>query len=214
MTTLAGYENRPLADGGPLLGRPGFWPNHLWAPCCQAAGAGPERFGADGADVDALYETLTDPGRWPVFRVPCADGREVTVVYHNLVDDPGVAYLLTAPGDSGPRPLRALTWRELDRAAHGPLPATGADGITDPAARLLLLFPLLDDHAVPDEAAATVESALVAVGAPQDTAPATARHLLDHAAGEVWHDPQWDSPLSGAEPEAARSPWSDLGPPR
>lgn len=40
--------------------------------------------------------------------------------------------------------------------------------------------------------------ALVAIGAPQQTAPSTAQHLLNHSAGGVWHDPTWSSPLSGS----------------
>ncbi|RFC77788.1 hypothetical protein DXZ75_08055 [Streptomyces sp. AcE210] len=40
----------------------------------------PERFGDDGADADALSETLFDPERRPVFRVPAADGPGAIVV--------------------------------------------------------------------------------------------------------------------------------------
>ncbi len=88
-----------------------------------------------------------------------------------------------------------LTWRELIRIVASPSPT--AEGIKDPAA-VLLLLPLLAEHALPDEAIATLTAALIAVGASADTAPTTAQHLLEQAAGKAWHDPTWGSPLSGS----------------
>ncbi|MER5918209.1 hypothetical protein ABT124_50280 [Streptomyces sp. NPDC001982] len=202
---IEGYDGGPLVAGEPLVARPGFWSNHLLGSCCRDVGAEPEWFGDDGADVDAMSEVLMDPERWPVFRVPLEGGYGVVVVYRNLVGDYGVDYLLTHPSRSSAHRIASwegdlegdtLRWRELIRIADSP--SSVAEGIEDPAARLLLLLPLLNDHALPDEAVETFSAALVAVGAPQDTAPNTAEHLLDHSAGGVWHDPTWTSPLSGS----------------
>ncbi|MFE6759233.1 hypothetical protein ACFVDQ_37545 [Streptomyces sp. NPDC057684] len=66
---IKGYDG-PLVAGESLLARPGFWSNHLMPLCSDGAGAerpAPEWFGDDGADTDALSETLFDPERWPVF---------------------------------------------------------------------------------------------------------------------------------------------------
>lgn len=95
------YDDAPLDAGEALLARPGFWSNHLSAVC--AGGAGdvrpvPEWFGEDTADADALSEILFDPARWPVFRLPGADGSEVVVVFRNLVGDHGTDFLLVPPG--------------------------------------------------------------------------------------------------------------------
>jgi hypothetical protein len=202
---IEGYGGGPLTAEEPLVARPGFWSNHLLGSCCRDAGAEPEWFGDDGADVDAMSEVLMDPERWPVFRVPFEGGYEVVVVYRNLVGEYGVDYLLTHPSRSSAHRIAswegdlegdALRWRELIHIADSP--RSGAEGIENPAARLVLLLPLLKDHALPDEAVEMLSAALVAVGAPQDTAPATAEHLLDHATGGVWHDPTWSSPLSGS----------------
>ncbi|MGW4567093.1 hypothetical protein ACWEN3_33440 [Streptomyces sp. NPDC004561] len=201
---IEGYGGGPLVAGDSLVARPGFWSNHLWGPCCRDAGAEPEWFGDDGADVDALSEVLMDPERWPVFRLPVGGGHEVVVVYRNLDGDYGVDYLFTHPSWSTPRQVAAwegdlnggsLTWRELVRIVGSAGSAAG--GIEDRDARLLLLLPLLVEHALPDEAAAVITAALIAVGTPQDIAPGTAQHLLAHATGSAWHDPTWASPLSG-----------------
>ncbi|MFJ4467143.1 hypothetical protein ACIP2X_06400 [Streptomyces sp. NPDC089424] len=201
---IEGYDGGPLVAGEPLADRPGFWPNHLWGPCCRDAGGEPEWFGDDGADVDAMSDLLTDPERWPVFRVPVEGGYEAVVVYRNLVGDYGVDHMFTHPTWSSARQIAswdgdlhgdALTWRELVHIVDSP--SSTAEGVEDAAARLLLLLPLLIDHALPDEAVATLTAALIAVGAPRDAAPATAQHLLEHSAGMAWHDPTWGSPLSG-----------------
>ncbi|MFJ3338938.1 hypothetical protein [Streptomyces sp. NPDC086766] len=202
---IEGYDGGSLVAGEPLVDRPGFWSNHLWGPCWRGASAEPEWFGADGADVDAMSDLLMDPKRWPVFLMPVEGGYEAVVVYRNLVDDYGVDYVFTHPSWSGARQIAGwdgdlhgdtLTWRELIRIVASPSPT--ADGIKDPAARLLLLLPLLAEHAPSDEAVATLTAALIAAGASEDTAPTTAQHLLEHAAGNAWHDPTWGSPLSGS----------------
>ncbi|MGW2554238.1 hypothetical protein [Streptomyces sp. NPDC001635] len=202
---IEGYNGGPLVAGDPLVDRPGFWSNHLWGPCCRDAGAEPEWFGDDGADVDAMSDLLMDPERWPVFRMPVEGGYEAVVVYRNLVGDYGVDYLFTHPSWSGARQIAGwdgdlhgdtLTWRDLIRIVDSP--SSAAEGIEDPAARLLLLLPLLTEHAPSDGAAATLTAALVAVGVSQDIAPTTAQHLLEHSAGSVWHESTWGSPFSGS----------------
>jgi hypothetical protein len=199
---IDGYDGGPLVAGEPLVARPGFWSNHLLGLC--GPGGEPAWFGDDGADADAMSEALMDPERWPVFRVPFEDGYEVLVVYRNLVGDYGVDYLCKHPSWGSARRIAswegslegpALLWPELVHIVDGP--RDGAEGVKDPAARLLLLLPLLNEPAAPDTAAARLSAALVSVGAPQDTAPVTARRLLDHSGGHSWHQPMWESPLSG-----------------
>ncbi|MEU1600364.1 hypothetical protein ABZ468_48355 [Streptomyces sp. NPDC005708] len=175
---IEGYNSGPLVAGEPLVDRPGFWSNHLWGPCCRDAGAKPEWFGDDGADVDAMSDLLMDPERWPVFRMPVEGGYEAVVVYRNLVGDYGVDYMFTHPSWSSAQQIASwdgdlhgdtLMWRELIRIVDSP--SSIAEGIEDPGARLLLLLPLLTEHALSDEAVATLTAALIAVGASQDTAP-------------------------------------------
>ncbi|MEW2490886.1 hypothetical protein [Streptomyces sp. NPDC048411] len=151
-----------------------------------------------------MSEALFDPEHWPVFRVPAADGPGAVVVYRNLPGDYGIDYLLTHPGRSYAQQIASwegdlsgtgLTWLELVRIADNP--ATEADGAEDPEARLLLVLPLLNDLDVPEAAPARLSAALASAGAPQDTAPNTAEHLLTHLMRGSRHDPTWDSPLSG-----------------
>lgn len=205
---IEGYEAGPLAAGELMLSQPGFWSNYLLGICGDWDGAKrprPESFGDDGADVDALADTLLDPEWWPVFRVTASNGSGVVVVYRNAVEDYGIDYLLMEPGRDAARRIIAwdadvsgtgLTWQKLLALADDP--ATTAEGVHDPAARLLLLLPLLADPAVPDEAPARVSAALTAVRAPEDTAASTAEFLLARLTSRAWHDPAWTSPLSGS----------------
>jgi hypothetical protein len=204
---IEGYEDLggPLVAGEPLTARPGFWSNHLLGLCGREAGGEPEWFGDDGADADAMSELLLDPEHWPVFRIPLANGHGIAVIHRNFVGDYGIDYLATRPGGRRAQQFAAwegdlagdtVTWPELFRIAAD-IPSDPADGLTDPAARLLLLLPLLRDHAPPAEASTSLTTALITAGAPRHTAPATARHLLDHASAAAWHDPAWSSPLSG-----------------
>nr|WP_203686074.1 hypothetical protein [Streptomyces sp. SID14515] len=204
---INGYEAGPLVAGEPLLARPGFWSNHLMAmggDGTRAERPVPEWFGDDGADTDALAETLFDPERWPVFRIPAADGTGVVVIYRNLVGDHGIDHLLTRPDRSCARRITGgdggfsgtgLTWHELVRIADSPAPE--GDGLTDSAARLLLVLPLLDEPDLPQTAPARLSGALTAVGAPHDTAPNTAESLLTYLMDRPRHDSAWESPLSG-----------------
>ncbi|MGW4277705.1 hypothetical protein ACWEGQ_36470 [Streptomyces seoulensis] len=205
---IKGYDADALVAGESLLASPGFWSNYLLAMCSNEGCAErpvPEWFGDDGADTDALSEVLFDPERWPVFRVPAETGPGAVVVYRNLDGDYGTDYLLTHPGRSYVQQIASwdgdfrgtgLTWRELVRIADSP--SSGAEGVQDTAARLLLVLPLLTDPDVPEEASARLTSALAVVGAPQDTASNTAKHLLAHLTRGPLHDPTWESPLSGS----------------
>ncbi|MGW0831487.1 hypothetical protein [Streptomyces prunicolor] len=204
---IKGYDDGPLVAGETLLARPGFWSNHLLAMCGDGACAErpvPEWFGDDGADVDALSEVLFDPERWPVFRVPAEEGPGAVVIYRNMVDDYGMDYLLTDPDGAYARQIAGqeggfsgieLTWNELVRIADHPSPE--AEGVQDTAARLLLVLPLLPDLDLAEAAPARVAAALTAVGAPELTASTAAEHLLAHLTRGPFHDPTWESPLSG-----------------
>ncbi|MEU8433842.1 hypothetical protein AB0F18_13125 [Streptomyces sp. NPDC029216] len=203
---IQGYDDGPLVSGEPLVGRPGFWANYLMAMCADGTCVerpAPEWFGDDGADCDSLSETLLDPERWPVFRVPAADGPGVAVIYRNLVGDYDIDYLLTHPDGSYAQRIAnweghlsgtGLTWQELIRTADAP--SCDAKGVQDRAARLLLVLPLCNDLDIPPAALSRVTDALLAAGAPEETATATARHLLGHVMSRPSHDPGWDSPLS------------------
>ncbi|MFD4507337.1 hypothetical protein [Streptomyces sp. NPDC058457] len=205
---IKGYDDSPLVPGESLLARPGFWSNYLLAMCGDGACAErpvPDWFGDDGADADALSEVLFDPEHWPVFRVPAEEGPGAVVIYRNMVGDYGTDYLLTGPDRVYARQIASwegdfsgigLTWHELVRIADCPSPM--AEGVQDTAARLLLVLPLLADLDLAEAAPARLAAALTAVGAPQQTASTTAEHLLDHLMRRSWHDPTWESPLSGS----------------
>ncbi|MET9540531.1 hypothetical protein ABZY16_23955 [Streptomyces sp. NPDC006553] len=205
---IKGYDVGPVVPGESLLVRPGFWSNYLLAMCSDGGCAErpvPEWFGDDDADADAMSEVLFDPERWPGFRVPAEDAPGAVVIYRNLEGDYGIDYLLTRPGRSRVQQIAGwdgdfsgtgLTWRELIRIADSPFPTV--EGVQETTARLLLLLPLLADPDVPETASARLTAALVAVGAPQDTASHTAQHLLAHLMRRSRHDPTWASPLSGS----------------
>ncbi|MFJ8098307.1 hypothetical protein [Streptomyces griseofuscus] len=205
---IEGYDDGPLAAGEPLLARPGFWSNYLLEICAGGTGGErpvPEWFGDDGADTEAMSETLMDPEWWPAFRVPASAGPGVVVVYRNLVGDYGIDFLLVPEGQSGVQRTAGwegalsgtgLTWQDLVGVADSPAPAT--DAVNDSAARLLLVLPLLSDSDIPEGATARVSAALTAVGAPQNTACKTAEYLLGRLTSRPWHDPTWASPLSGS----------------
>ncbi|MCB5165014.1 hypothetical protein LG634_09260 [Streptomyces bambusae] len=204
---IVGYDDVPVVPGESLLDRPGFWPVHLLAMCGDGAcdeRPDPEWFGDDGADVDALSEVLFDPEHWPAFRVPAADGPGVVVLYRNLDGDCDTDYLPMSPGGSDGRQTAGrgsepsatgLTWNELIRLADNP--PSDAEGVQDPACRLLLLLPLCAEAEVPEAAPERLTAALTAVGAPEDTVSTTVQHLLFHLTGSPQHDPAWTSPLTG-----------------
>ncbi|MFH9353876.1 hypothetical protein [Kitasatospora sp. NPDC017646] len=204
---IPGYGDGPLAAGEPLLEGGGFWWCHLVGPAEPGPGEGwlePERFGADGADADAMTERLYDGGAWPVFRVPFDGGRVAAVVYRNLEGDGGVEFLLALPGRSRPEVLAdfdgdwrgaGVTWPELVRIADAP--DQEADGVHDPAERLLLMPPALDGSEPPAGAVERVAKALVVAGAPEDSARGTAVRLLEGHRRWAGYLSVGDSPLSG-----------------
>ncbi|MBK3561962.1 hypothetical protein JHN55_36605 [Streptomyces sp. MBT56] len=195
---IEGYGHGPLVAGESLVGRRGFWANHLLAMCGDgtcAEWAVPEWFGGDGADADALAEVLFDSEQWPVFRVLVPDGRQVSgvvVVYRNFADEFGVDYLL---GGQDRCLVAGLSWQELIRVADCPEPP--AEGVQDVFGRFLLLLPLLSGEWSGDVVRERIFAALVAVGAPEGTVGRAAGHLLGHLERRALHDAGWGSPLSG-----------------
>ncbi|MEU4097545.1 hypothetical protein [Streptomyces sp. NPDC026673] len=215
---IKGYDHGPLTAAEPLTDRPGFWANHLlgW---CEAGPDGerpePEWFGDDGADTDALAEVLLDERAWPVLRVPFGEGHCAVVVYRNLDGDAGLDFLLTHPdwmraevlaSWDGDRFGPGLGWPELTHIADSVPDSGTAGGLLDPAARLLLLLPVLVDgrrHA--SVAVPRIAAALVAVGVPEESAALAAGCLVGGPVDGVWHDPAWGSPLSGGGSPAGES---------
>ncbi|MFG2332716.1 hypothetical protein ACGFMM_24220 [Streptomyces sp. NPDC048604] len=206
---IDGSEADLMVPGDDLLALPGFWAACLmWL--CQTEEDEPEPawFGVDGADVDAAYEALSDPERWPVFRVPFGGGHTVIVSACNLPDDSGTEYFVTHPAWGRRRGHLAtldghyagpgLAWNELLHIAR--TPDLQAPGLHDPDARLLLLLPVLGDDQLPPDAGGIVRDALVRVGVPACEAPRVSEALLvDHP---FWEPAGWvlpsSSPLSGA----------------
>jgi hypothetical protein len=180
-----------------LLGPPGFWPAYFGQVWSEPA-EDPEPFGADAADVDAAAEALYDATRvWPAYRIPLDDGRTVWIVHRNFPDEPGTDFLVAGPGAGGPTTLASieghhrgpgLSWPGLTAVADSAPP--GADGIRDPALRLLLLLPAFADaHALgEDEVVSRIAGALTAVGVDADAAPGIADRFLHHP---LWPAPTW-----------------------
>lgn len=192
MLEIAGYEDGPLVEGSRFLDLPLFWPCHLgsslWGEEAQAIA-----FGPDWDDAQELCKTLSSPDEWPTFTVHLRSGYALHVVYRNLEGDHGVDYLLSHPdwteavtlatGDGhfmGP----GLSWRELESAAT----QAAAEGVTDPNARLLLLFPMLGDAEVPETAATRLAAAISALTLVED--PARLSRLLLLNQGQ-WEAPNW-----------------------
>ncbi len=161
---LPGYEaeSRALSAGEArltaaedLAARPEFWCLHLRLPLTGPQGSLLGPYGLDGADLDAVWERLGDERDWPVLRVPCDEGGAAAVVYRNSPDGPGVDCFLRHTGrpaldwlarDHATAPGRGLPWCEPAALAEAvPAGAGPADGLTDPAERLLLLLALLRD---------------------------------------------------------------------
>ncbi|MFI6336478.1 hypothetical protein [Streptomyces sp. NPDC050535] len=207
-TSLARYAapGHGIAPAEELLGLAGFWPAYF-LPGWDEFMEEPELFGADEADVDAATEALYSAREvWPAYRIPLAGGHLLWTVHRNFPDDPGTDYLITHPDWDRDAPLASLeghfsgpglSWPELVAVADS-APAR-AEGVRDPALRLLLLLPAFGDADVPvAEAVSRIAGALTAVGVAARAAPAVARRLLDHP---FWDGPTWEtrgeSPLSG-----------------
>ncbi|MFI2210750.1 hypothetical protein [Streptomyces sp. NPDC020141] len=192
MLEIADYEDGPLVDGSGFLDLPLFWPCHLGSGLvgeeAQEAALGP-----DWDDAQDLCSRMFDAEEWPVFTVGLRSGHAVHVVYRNREGDRGVDYLLMHPSwqeavtlavDDGHFRGPGLCWPELASAADQAAPT----GVTDPDARLLLLFPMLGDAGVPESAAARLASALAALTLAED--PARLARLLLRNQGQ-WESANW-----------------------
>lgn len=217
---LAGYAEpgHAVAPAEHLLGLPGFWPA-FYLPVWDEFGEEPETFGADSADVVEACSALYGAEEvWPAFRIPMAGEHMLWIVHRNFPDDAGTDYLITHPAwdrhahltsleghYSGP----GLSWPEMVAVADS-VPA-GAEGVVDPALRLLLLLPAFGDADVPTaEALTRISGALRTVGVAEEAAPEVAERLLDH---DFWDGPTWAvqgrSPLSGTTAEPSPLPLCD-----
>jgi hypothetical protein len=184
---IPGYEDSPLTDGSSFLGEPLFWPTHLGSSL-RGEESQAIAFGPDWDAAKAVYRRLSDGERWPVFSVRLLSGHVIHVVYRNLADDMGTDYLVQHPEwgdaeslavDDGHFMGPGLSWRELVAVAGQPV----SDGVADPDARLLLLFPMLGDVDVPADAAARLAAALSTLTVVEE--PAELAVLL------LRHQPQW-----------------------
>ncbi|MFJ8661119.1 hypothetical protein [Streptomyces sp. NPDC093795] len=216
------YASAPVVDGHSLLDEPGFWPAYL---ADLTEGFGPEVFGSDAGDADAMLDRLHAPSEWPMFTVPLAGG--FTIVVHSNSGEEFTTrdYFLTHPdwsqdlvlaGDDQDRIGPGLCWPELAALIEAP---PGAAGVTDPHARLLLLLPVLGDAAVPAEAMTAVARALVAQGAPEasEGSEALARRLLQGhpmwGAEEWWFDEDERSWICEGDHSPRKVPLGDHLPP-
>ncbi|MFJ4341191.1 hypothetical protein [Streptomyces sp. NPDC088915] len=192
MLKIPGYEEGPLVQGSAYLNDPLFWPVHL-GTCLRSEDAQRAAFGADWEAAMDLLHLLHDERAWPVFDVPLRSGHTFHVVYRNIEGERGVDYLLHHPTwpvaetvavDDGHFMGPGLAWPELLSVARQPT-AQGFDGAD---ARLLLLFPTLGDALLPDDAAATLTSALAALTVIEESAE-VARILLDNQG--QWAHAHW-----------------------
>lgn len=197
---LDGYEpngpdgDRPLADGHRFADEPLFWPLHLGASRIgQEAQA--LAFGPDWDDAQELAAEIVDIRRWPVLTVAWGTGRAIHVVYRNFPDDMGVDYLVSLDGWDRVEVLArvegsfmgpGLSWPELEKLAD----RTAAGGLTDPHARLLLLFPMLGDADIPETATERLTAALATRTRAEE--PEALARLLAVNQG-LWPSARWRS---------------------
>ncbi|MFE2407442.1 hypothetical protein ACFXDE_03755 [Kitasatospora sp. NPDC059408] len=156
-----------------------------------------EEYGVDADAHEAMIERLGDaaaPGT--ALRVPFDGGHSAYVVWQNWEDESTVDYLVHHPawgrlgflaqdGPHGSGP--GLSWPELVKLAGSA--QDGADGLADPARRLLLLLPALGDADTPAGARGVVAKALADVGFPADAVDELAGHLLGDPGSA--HQPTW-----------------------
>jgi hypothetical protein len=194
MLKIPGYEGGPLVRGDAYLDDPLFWPVHL-ASCLRGEDAQRAAFGADWDAAMELYRTLSAEHEWPVFSVPLHSGHTIYVVYRNFVDEWGVDYLIHQPAWSEAETLAVIdghfmgpgmAWPELVSAARQSV----TEGIGDPDARLLLLFPTLGDALLPDDAASALTTSLAALTLIEEPAE-VARVLLENQG--QWAPARWRS---------------------
>lgn len=189
---IPGYEDGPLVQDSTYLDDPLFWPVHL-GTSLQGEDVQRAAFGADWDAAMELYRVLSSEREWPVFSVPLSSGHTIHVVYRNIEGDRGVDYLIHHPAWSAAETLAVddghfmgpgMAWPELLSAARQP----ATEGIDDPDARLLLLFPTLGDARLPDDAAATLTTALAALTSIEE--PAEVAGMLLENQGQ-WSPARW-----------------------
>ncbi|MGA5729890.1 hypothetical protein ACPCI1_14720 [Streptomyces seoulensis] len=192
MFEIPGYESGPLVQDSAYLDDPLFWPVHLGASL-QGEDAQRAAFGADWDAAMDLYSRLSSESEWPVFSVPLASGHTLHVVYRNIEGEHGVDYLIHHPMWPAAEYLAVVdghfmgpgtAWPELLSAARKP----AAEGLGDPDARLLLLFPTLGDARLPDDAATVLTTALAALTVMEE--PAEVAAVLVENQGQ-WASAHW-----------------------
>ncbi|MEU2420507.1 hypothetical protein ABZ619_05545 [Streptomyces sp. NPDC007851] len=192
MLRIPGYEEGPLVQNSAYLNDPLFWPVHL-GTSLQGEDAQRAAFGADWDAAMELYRRLSSEREWPVFSVPLSSGHTIHAVYRNIEGDHGVDYLIHHPAWSAAEYLAVddghfmgpgMAWPELLSAARQP----ATEGIADPDSRLLLLFPTLGDARLPDDAAATLTTALAALTLIEE--PAEVAGMLLENQGQ-WAPAHW-----------------------
>lgn len=191
---IPGYEGGPLTDGGVHLDDPLFWPVHLGSSL-RGEDAQRAAFGADWDAAMELHGVLSAEEEWPTFSMPLHSGHTVHVVYRNIDGDRGVDYLIHHPTwpaaetlavDDGHFMGPGMAWPELLSAAR----QSPTTGVSDPDARLLLLFPTLGDAELPDDAAVPLTTALSALTLIEE--PAEVASMLLEGQGQ-WAPAHWRS---------------------
>ncbi|MFH0518207.1 hypothetical protein ACHBTE_13625 [Streptomyces sp. M41] len=194
MLKIPGYADGPLVQGGAYLDSPLFWPVHLGS-CLRGEDAQRVAFGADWDAAMELQRALSAEHQWPVFEVPLRSGHTIHIVYRNDEGERGVDYLIHHPTwpeaeelavDDGHFMGPGMAWPELVSTARRPT----AQGIRDPDARLLLLFPTLGDAQLPDDAATILTAALTALTVIEE--PAELAGMLLEKQGQ-WARAHWSS---------------------
>lgn len=153
-------------------------------------------YGVDAQAYAAMIARLGDAdGPGTALRVPFDGGHTAYVLWQNWEDESTVDYLVHHPawgrlgflaqdGPHGSGP--GLAWPELltlaGSAEAGGAQAT-AEGLADPARRLLLLLPALGDADTPAEARDVVANALAEVGFRAEAVAELAARLLGEPGG-------------------------------
>jgi hypothetical protein len=164
----------------------------------------------DEEALEEMLQRLSDAeAPWPVLRVPFGGGHTAIAVYANYEDENNVEFAVRHPawgrlghlGNFGPEGAGpGLSWAELTTiAANVPENASAADGLIDPAQRLLLLLPMLGDVATPTDAWSVVAEAMSRCGIPEDAAVRLAKELVGTSTEDHQIKPSWtvgeDSPV-------------------
>ncbi|MQY22132.1 hypothetical protein [Nocardia macrotermitis] len=195
------YLDAELVAGEEFADGPAFWLAHLLITMGDLD-ADPEAYGVTESVFETVMERLGDAGLpWLTFRVPFGGGHTALAIYVNFEDESTVEFVVHQPdwgrlghlGQCGPSSAGpGLSWQELTAiAAAVPQGVSDAEGLLDPAQRLLLLLPMLGDAATPDDAVDVVAQALVRCGMIDDVAARFARELLETDADDRPVAPSW-----------------------